>query len=187
VVSATPADPASGLREIGSLEELPALRTRHVPEKPLDWYRWRYRDAAPFRYRYFLAESGGRAKLLLIARKVEAAGGACLRIVDVLGDLAGAGRFAPRFGPLLAAENLEYVDVVVGGPDLSAFVGAGFVEREDPTILPNHFDPFVPRNVTLGWTIKSAGSPSYVFPGDGDQDRPNRAGPPAPDWSSRPF
>ena len=182
-----PADSASSLREIGKLDDLPPLERGHVPVKPLSWFRWRYQERAPYPYRYFLAEVDGRAKLLLVARRVEAGGGACLRIVDALGDLAGAGRFAPRFRPLLAAENLEYVDVVVGGPDLSAFPAAGFVERAEPTILPNHFDPFVPRNVTLGWTIKTADSPCYIFRGDSDQDRPNRAGPPAPSWSSRPF
>lgn len=187
VVSALDPDPTSSLRELGSLDDLPPLTSGHMPAKATSWYRWRYQEAAPYVYRYFLVEAGGSAKLLLVARRVEAEGGACLRIVDALGDLPGASRFAPRFGPLLAEEGLEYVDVVVGGPDLSAFVEAGFIEREDPTILPNHFDPFVKRNVELGWTIKSAGSPSYVFRGDGDQDRPNRAGPPAPDWSSRPF
>ena len=187
VLSDAPADPATSLREIGDLDDAPLLTSGHAPRKPLAWYRWRYQAAAPYPYRFFLAELHGRAKLLLIARRVEAAGGACLRIVDALGDLPGAGRFAPRFLPLLLAENLEYVDLVVGGPDLSAFPTAGFVERKDPTILPNHFDPFVRQNVTLGWTIKAADRPCYIFRGDGDQDRPNRPGLPAPGWSSRPF
>lgn len=187
VSSDAPADPASRLREIGNLDDPPVLTSGHVPSKPLAWYRWRYQESAPYPYRYFLAEMHGRAKLLLIARPANAAGGACLRIVDMLGDLVGAGRFAPRFLPLLIAENLEYVDLVVGGPDLSVFSSAGFVAREGPTILPNHFDPFLRQNVTLGWTIKTADSPCYIFRGDGDQDRPNRPGPPAPDWSSRPF
>jgi hypothetical protein len=187
MISDTPADASLGLREISDLDDLPPLAREHVPEKPLAWYRWRYREQAPYPYRFFLAEVDGRAKLLLIARRVEASGGACLRIVDVLGDIEGAGRFAPRFLPTLAAENLEYVDLVVGGPDLSAFPAAGFVKREDPTVVPDHFDPFERCNVTLGWTIKAADSPYYIFRGDGDQDRPNRAGPPSPDWSSRPF
>jgi len=189
VVSDAPADPGSRLREIGDLDRLSLVTKGHVPEKPLTWYQWRYQNEAPYPYRYFLAEVDGRAKLLLIARRVEAAGGACLRIVDALGDLAGAGCFAPRFLPLLSAENLEYVDLVVGGPDLSVFPAAGFVERKDPTMIPNHFDPFVRRNVTLGWTIKAAGNPRscYIIRGDGDQDRPNRTGASAPDWSSRPF
>jgi hypothetical protein len=185
--SDAPADAASGLREIGDLEDLALPASGSLPGKPLAWYRWRYQSGAPYAYRFFLAEVHGRARLLLVARRVEAAGGACLRIVDLLGDLAGAGRFAPRFLPILAAENLEYVDLVVGGPDLSAFSSAGFVAREDPAVLPNHFDPFLRKNVALGWTLKAAGSPCYVLRGDGDQDRPNRVGPPAPDWSSRPF
>jgi hypothetical protein len=182
-------DPAIAIAEIGGMEEAGMLQTAHHPQKPLGWFNWRYGTGAPWPYRFFLV-TRGTTRLVIVARSLMAEGSSCLRIVDCLGDIASAGRFAPAFGPLLAAEGHEYLELTVGGEELSVFDAAGFLRLPEGAVAPAYFDPFVKKNAALGWTIKTAREtkdPAYIFRGDGDQDRPNRAGPAAPPAFGRPL
>jgi hypothetical protein len=178
------------IEEIGSLAECPRIMPGHHPAKPMEWFAWRYGSGAPWPYRFFLLKRASAEPLLIVARVMAAEGATCLRIVDCLGDWAAAGRFAPGFLPLLAREAHEYLELTVGGPDLSAFEAGGFLAQPEGAIVPSYFDPFLKANAALGWTIKlgkgATPLPAYIFRGDGDQDRPNRPGAKAPSPSGRP-
>lgn len=187
-----PRDPDSlpAVVEVGGVDALFA-RARpagHLPVKPAAWHRWRYEAGAPFAYRFLSIEGTGVG---MVARVVEAEGGAMLRIVDVVGDIAGGGLYGAALGPLLDREGLEYAELLVGGADLSAFEQAGFGPRPADCVLPAYFDPFSRTNASLGWTIRlhkdDAGRPAYLFRGECDQDRPNRPGPQAPRAMGRPL
>lgn len=188
----TPAAPSDGvsMTEISSLSQCPALISAHLPQKPLAWYQWRYEAAAPFRYRFFLFLRDGRPVLLAVGRQMAANGGTCLRIVDFLGDIGAAGRFAPCLLPVLETEGHEYAELLAGGSDLSVFERCGFMKKPEQAVIPAYFDPFVASDASLGWTIKASGGspalPAYIFRGDGDQDRPNRPGTSAPSHTGRP-
>jgi hypothetical protein len=178
------------MTELSSLSECPPLTSAHFPQKPLAWYRWRYETGAPFRYRFFLFQRNGKPQLLAVARQMSANGGSCLRLLDFLGDIVAAGRFAPSLLPVLETEGHEYVELLAGGADLSAFERCGFMEKPENAVIPTYFDPFVATDIRLGWTIKvrdeDTALPAYIFRGDGDQDRPNRPGMTAPSHAGRP-
>lgn len=174
--------------EVGGIDALLAktAASMHLPAKPAGWYRWRYETAAPYAYRFLPVDGIG-----LVTRVVRAGGGAMLRIVDMVGDIACGTPFGAALGPLLDREGLEYAELLVGGTDLAPFEVAGFRRRPEDAILPAYFDPFSRANASLGWTIrthkKDADKPAYLFRGECDQDRPNRPGPKAPRAQGRPL
>ncbi|MDX2158976.1 MAG: hypothetical protein SFW09_20935 [Hyphomicrobiaceae bacterium] len=183
--------PASGeawLDEVDSAAELAMFAAGRMPLKPAHWLAWRYGSGAPFTYRFLIAgREGGGAGVGIVMRVVEHGGARCLRISDVVGDIGSVGSLARSLVALCRREKAEYIDCLAGGPGGEVLAKAGFRAAADPVVVPNYFDPFEQRNVTLGWTIKAPAAGGLLFRGDGDQDRPNRPSleAPRPRWQDQ--
>jgi hypothetical protein len=114
---------------------------------------------------------------MLAARVAEHAGRRALRIVDFLGPPEVFSRAGAVVQHLLREYNAEYADVYNAGLDPVVFERAGFVRIDPagPHVVPDHFEPFERRNVTLRFAIRTAARPLF-FKGDADQDRPSLLG-----------
>ena len=70
-------------------------------------------------------------------------------------------------------KGYEYIDFYLYGIEDDILRDAGFVlQDDDVNIIPNYFEPFVQKNISLDFYADSL-EEIILFKGDGDQDRPN--------------
>lgn len=162
-----PAD--AELVEVSSPAAFADLAAPAQPAKSIGYYVGRFVDHPIYRYRFFAVRRGGANVAGLILRRVEAAGSACLRIVDVAGELSAGGSIARPLVELLRAERAEHVDLMCHGLDATS---AGLRPVEEGAIVPNYFEPFERRNAPVDFAVKVDGD-YPIFKADGDQDRPS--------------
>lgn len=143
------------------------------PYKTPAFVKRRYFEHPEYEYDKWHIRMDGK-EALLICRVQEAEGSRVYRVIDCLGELAciaGCGRL---FEQVFAEAEYEYADCVVCGLDESLMAAAGFFRKkeEDGNIIPNYFEPFEKRNITIhNYMPKNCST--VMFKGDGDQDRPN--------------
>jgi hypothetical protein len=157
-----------------SVDALAEIAPRTAPpHKSVAYMRKRYAEHPVYRYRFLVARVDGKARCALVTRRVRVGDASALRMVDLFGSLAGAGRLEAAVRAYLRKTGAEYLDCVHAGIDAALWEQAGFEKKQDPVVIPDYFEPFERRNVELVWAFKSE-EPGYVFfKGDGDQDRPN--------------
>lgn len=147
----------------------------YKPKKTLCYITNRYAKHPIYHYFAWEIVKNDVIKSIWILRKILLPGlGSVLRVVDAIGDLEGIGCIGNQIQSLLETEDVEYVDFLNFGISPDTFKQMGFKELdvESSTIIPNYFEPFEKKNVTIVSGLDS--DDGYViFKGDGDQDRPN--------------
>jgi hypothetical protein len=147
---------------------------RAGPGKTPAFFLGRYLQHPIYRYRCDVLCRTGHPIGLLATRIATHSGRRALRVVAYLGPEDAV----PGLGPLILrqvrAAGAEYADVYNWGIEPYLFKQAGFslVDPGGPDVVPDHFEPFEPRNVCLRYAVKT-GRPAVLFKGDGDQDRPS--------------
>jgi len=123
-------------------------------------------------YKYDFLQIGEQC--LLVIRKVRVNGHNVLRVIDCLGNLDDLPDLYPEFQLLLKQEDAEYIDFMNYGIDELTFYKMGFqkLEHDSDIVIPNYFEPFLQKNITVEVAFKSL-EDYTVFKGDSDQDRPN--------------
>ena len=161
-----------GADELQSLK----LNGEYHPLKTGRYFVNRYLRHPYYKYQIFGVVNSGDAdiKTILSIRAIDANGSRCLRIVDVLGDLASCGCLAGPLQKLMRDENAEYVDCLNYGLPEEVFGGHGFHTADAEHVIPNYFEPFVRENTVIRFAVlNKTPYPFVVFKGDSDQDRPN--------------
>jgi hypothetical protein len=99
-----------------------------------------------------------------------------LRIVDFFGQEKALIDINPALQKLIVQIKAEYVDFYEQGIKNSIMLKSGLTKNRfnSKIIIPNYFEPFLKRNINLGWAIKTNNTKvSPMFKGDCDQDRPS--------------
>lgn len=147
------------------------------PSKDLAYVERRYFNHPLYRYRVHGIEQEGRLATLLISRVVQVEAAAACRVVDVIGDDSLLPYVTHALHDLLVQENLEYLDLVSFGLDESMLARACLSKLDlsgDEVIIPNYFQPFAQKNITIHFFVDGGISPNLrLFKADGDQDRPS--------------
>lgn len=164
---------------IESLDDLNEITHAYHPIKSLEYIKNRYYKHPIYKYNYIECKYQEKFECLLVFRIVEANGAKCARIVDALGNFANLRGLGRSLMKLLANSlpEIEYFDMYNHGISEEFLIGSGFsvVNDIDGNIIPNYFEPFVQKNITLHYSVLSKDKNiQYVFfKGDADQDRPN--------------
>lgn len=147
----------------------------HHPRKSITYLINRYQKHPIYIYRFLSVTNGDALTAILVFRKQMHGAAACLRLVDMYGDIAGVGGLYHQFQALLEREGAEYVDCFNYGLGMERFSAMGFelLNPDGDTIVPNYFEPFERRNVRINFALKSPYPAYLIFKGDGDQDRPS--------------
>ena len=161
------------LVELASLEgveiDIPATR----PAKSITYLVNRYAHHPIYRYRFFGVKAGDAVKAVVVVRKIEQNGSACLRITDILGDISTMGGWGSELQSLLEKEGAEFIDCYNFGIDAAVFERLGFGTVGSNMVIPNYFEPFERKAVEIRFAYKNNTDLDYViFKGDSDQDRP---------------
>lgn len=111
---------------------------------------------------------------IIVLREIIINNNKCLRIIDFLGEEKGLKNAENWLKKELIKKNYEYIDFYEVGIKDETLLEIGFIERKenDVNIIPNYFEPFVPKNVEI-YYMTSCEENFRMFKGDGDQDRPS--------------
>ncbi|WP_415308651.1 hypothetical protein ABXT47_00695 [Candidatus Pelagibacter sp. Uisw_099_02] len=143
-------------------------------EKNEDYFNNKY-FKNPF-YKYLVFEFVKKNKLIgyYFARECYYKGSKCLRIVDFFGNIKKIFDCSVSFKKFIETNNYEFVDLYFYG---NVKNNTYFLKNEfnNNTIVPNYFEPFSKKNITINFAImnKKKTSKFYLFKGDCDQERPN--------------
>ncbi|MBQ9274865.1 MAG: hypothetical protein IJ228_08635 [Succinivibrio sp.] len=155
------------------IDQVPAdFDPYYFPPKNGTYIANRYLHHPVYRYRLLGVLCEGTLKCAMVVRMCRAAGRRLLRIVDMVGRMEGLASIAGNLQVLLKELNAEAVDCYNTGIDRETFVAAGFLEVGGATVIPNYFEPFVRKNISIHYAAYAA-QPVVLFKADCDQDRPN--------------
>lgn len=161
------------LKELHDLEKLQCLKTVYKPVKSIKFLINRYQKHPLYKYYFYTVSKEEVVCALLVIRKLVVNSSACLRVVDVFGDLSEVFSLAKELNRLMDNHGAEYIDCVNAGIKEENFIRIGFVKRREEAVIPNFFEPFEKRNVDIHYAVKSHYDNYVIWKGDSDQDRPN--------------
>jgi len=148
------------------------LKHQYHPFKSIEYIQKRYLNHPIYTYQLYGVFFKNIIECIFVTRKIAINESACIRIIDVYGDLRNVGQIESELDKLLAIENAEYIDCLNYGISQETFLNMGFFVREN-IIIPNYFEPFEQTNVDIEFAFSSKCDEYVIFKGDSDQDRPN--------------
>lgn len=162
------------VEKLNNINDYKDFKTAYAPEKTVEYLKNRYQFHPSYQYDFYGVFKDKTLLFIMIIRKINVEDSSCLRLVDIYGDISSSGNLSSEIIQVLKAEKAEYIDCYNYGLEESLFENMGFQKRiSDEVILPNYFEPFMQKNVDIGYAVKTQ-YPQYVFfKGDADQDRPN--------------
>ena len=152
-----------------------SIKTVYKPAKSIDYLNNRYQGHPIYKYMFWGVYTN-KLEAIFVVRKIDVGDSCVLRVIDVVGNLAEIGSIYNDVQILLNKYGAEYLDFMNYGIDKSIFINMGFHQldiKHPNIILPNYFEPFEKRNVTIEVAYKASYEDYVVFKGDSDQDRPN--------------
>lgn len=147
-----------------------------VPVKTPKYIIGRYFDHPIYRYDAYKIVTAGKIDGLLVTRDCHHEGHKAVRIVDFIGPDNVLTGLASSWQKLLQGKEAEYVDFYNAGVSDESLRQSGFrnVDDFEELIIPNYFEPFLQKKVSIDFMISSPkGVPYRIVKGDSDQDRPN--------------
>ena len=126
-----------------------------------------------YNYLYYGLFSDNNLDLILVIRKIYVGKSNCLKIVDVYGNYINIKYLNGLLNKIVTDNNSEYIDCINFGISKIYFLDAGFQIKDDKTIIPTFFEPFIQENHQINFAHKSTSNDFVIFQADGDQDRPN--------------
>jgi len=156
------------------LDKFTARKYSHLPYKDKWYLNKRYLNHPVYHYHFYAIIVNHLALSIIIAREVVVEKSIILRIVDFLGDTQHIRGIHHALNQLLLNKEYEYIDCYQFGIAHELMHEAGFIlhTHHDLNIIPNYFEPFIKKNISLHYCTNSK-EKMYFFKGDGDQDRPN--------------
>ena len=145
--------------------------------KSKEYHKKRYLQHPVYKYLFYAITFKESVKSIMVLRESSAIGSNCIRLVEYIGDYAFLAHVKGSVNDLLTKNNYEYMDMVVTGVDDIVLNRAGFTNiRSDSSItIPNYFEPFLAKNIDIGYAYTSINSKYHlvITKGDADQDRPS--------------
>ena len=140
------------------------------------FFQNRYIKHPYYKYKIYLIYSFKNVVGFFVIRVCKFKKSKALRIVDFFGHEEALVGINFALEKLLVETKAEYIDFYEYGIKNSIMLKSGFVKNmfDNKIIIPNYFEPFVKRNIKLGWAIKTNNlKMTPMFKGDCDQDRPS--------------
>ncbi len=172
-----PEQKAGSFCRVRAFEEIASMletcQEGRTPRKSPEFVKRRYFFHPEYVYDIWQIGYEGR-EALLVCRAQEAEGRCVYRVIDLIGDVSCIAGTRELFAQEFADKGYEYADCLVCGMDEAYMAAAGFVKKTetDGNIIPNYFEPFEKRNITIHNYMPGL-EHAVMFKGDGDQDRPN--------------
>lgn len=150
-----------------------------VPVKTPAYIAGRYLDHPIYKYDLYKIVEGEKTLGLIVSRQCSHDGASAIRVVDFIGPEAALSGLSATWQKMLQDTGAEYVDFYNAGIADTSLKASGFlnVDDFDDLIIPNYFEPFLQKKVSIDFMISSPKGTAYrIVKGDSDQDRPNVLG-----------
>lgn len=147
-----------------------------VPLKTPAYIIGRYFDHPVYNYKTYKIVNSDKILGLIVLRACHHDGHTALRIVDFIGVETALVGLQSTWQNLLQNSKAEYIDFYNAGISDEALQKSGFqdVDNVHDLIVPNYFEPFLQKKISIDFMISSPkGIPYRIVKGDSDQDRPN--------------
>jgi hypothetical protein len=161
------------IKQITDKEFLSAnISYQYTPYKTKEYYVNRYFNNSFYEYTFNAIVIKNNILGVFITRKIIVDKASCIRIVDWIGDYSK--NLYNEFQKLLQKNDAEYIDFLCKVPNEDEISEMGFLEKNaNNEIIPNYFEPFLKKNVSIEFAYKAKESNYAFFKADGDQDRPS--------------
>lgn len=144
------------------------------PNKDLNYFEKRYFKHPIYKYDVYGSYKDLKLHALLVVRISSYLESSCIRIVDFYGDVDFLDSISMTLVKIMHKEKHEYIDFLCSGLSSTMILKAGFIKVNDDVVIPNYFEPFVRKNISINFFSNSlAGENLRIFKADGDQDRPS--------------
>lgn len=147
-----------------------------VPVKTPAYIAGRYLEHPLYSYDVHKIIKADKILGVIVTRICEYDGAKAIRIVDFIGPDEAISGLHDAWQSLLEDRSAEYVDFYNAGIADSALKASGLLKVEDfeNLVIPNYFEPFMRKKVSIDFMISSPKGIAYrIVKGDSDQDRPN--------------
>ena len=171
-IAEIPTNSVNAIHKIDDISSISDIYNPINPYKNLEYFNGRYSQHPIYKYDYYGITSDGALKLIIAVRKINILNTCVLRIVDMIGSFDDVYSIYNLMQSILQKENAEYIDCYNSGIEMDHFINSGFNIVKGDTIIPDYFEPFECRNVTLNYA-HSSDKNMVIFKGDADQDRPS--------------
>ena len=144
--------------------------------KDESYYINRYVHHPYYKYKIYWIYSLNKVLGFLVTRICKFKNRKALRIVDFFGYDKALININYPLQKLLTKIGAEYADFYENAIDNFAISNSGLYENKfnNKIVVPNYFEPFIKKNVSLKWALKSSYTNAFpIFKGDCDQDRPS--------------
>ncbi len=155
------------------LDENISLSSAFRPIKSIKYLINRFKKHPFYKYNFLGVFKNNELVLIITTRKIAIENSACIRIVDMYGELPKENIYH-QMQAILKAENAEYIDCLNAGISEDRMTNLGFSIKSETEVIPNLFEPFEKENKTVLHAFKTPHKNYVVFKGDADQDRPNQ-------------
>ena len=148
------------------------------PKKNPEYLLNRYLNHPIYKYQILAILLNHEVSAILVTRAIQVDSSKVLRIVDYQGEFIHLQYLNQPLQKLLSQEGYEYIDFMQHGIAADYLTKSGFVhlqENKNDLVVPNYFEPYEQRNVTLDYAYytKYSNENFLICKGDSDQDRPS--------------
>lgn len=147
------------------------LKSNFYPKKSKDYFIYRYFKHPIYKYKAYGVFKDDKILSIFFTRIIKQNKSKCMLIVDFLGKFQK--NLYDEFQKLLQKQNLEFVSFLCYVWDINKIIQMGFSLKNEESIIPVYFEPFLKENIDIYFAFKSEYKNYTIFKGDSDQDRPN--------------
>ncbi|WP_104401016.1 hypothetical protein [Vibrio penaeicida] len=158
------------LNENDSFNGLEHLFASH-PKKDVTYIKNRYINHPVYKYEVVVIFEKNEPISLFIYRVNNVDDVLIARIVDMQGESILDSRFNHVISDLVSDKGFDYIDIVT---NINSDKNSGFRSNaSDQFVIPNYFEPFELKNISIDYAYQTENPNVRIFRGDSDQDRPN--------------
>lgn len=160
------------IEETISLSKTPY--SKYNPTKSKIYFINKYIKNPFYKYTFLKIKKDGKTIFFFVVRKIKIKNKSkIIRIVDFYGNLDKKIYVGNIIKKYLEVNNFEYIDFLCIGLKKHLLKHIGFNLKKTNQLIPNYFEPFIKKNITLELCIFINNFKDCIFfKGDGDQDRP---------------
>lgn len=163
----------NSIHDIERCKWITSRKKTDTPYKSLEYLKKRYFNHPAYDYLvYEIINENDESKGIVVLRIQECNGSKVFRFVDFVGEQAVLELITGELDRLMNQFEVEYIDMYEAGLNDDILIKAGWTKVKDTNnIIPNYFAPYEQRNVDIYYSTTNENT--FLFRGDGDQDRPN--------------
>ena len=163
----------SFIKKIVQPNELKKILLKNTNKNFL-FFKNRYFNHPIYKYEFYGIYKNKIIKSFFVTRICKYKKSFAIRIIDFYGNINNFENLDNELIKLLELKKAEYIDLYEYGTSINKKKFPFKLNKYNKnTIIPNHYEPFVKKNIKIKFAITENIKKNPIFKGDCDQDRPS--------------